>query len=248
MLTSHIVFTNGARVRNLLGRVHKCEHTRFPAFWRGDRVKVQCRTCRDILGDSLDFVLRHWSKHHFPFCMLFPFVATSFERIPLLCIPITHYCTYVSKWVNWRKCVHSDISRPICRDPLTADNCVHEKILGNTRNGCRKLLINLGRISQPDQSAQGLTKAPLCVPIPRQECLGTKCEHSDSCFDALDTRKLLINLGRISQPDQSAQGLTKAPLCVPIPRQECSGTKCEHSDSCFDALDNSSEPCWFHLV
>ena len=149
--------TNGAPVRNLLGRAHKCEHTRFQAFWRGDRVKVQCRTCRDILGDGLGFVLRHWSKHHFPIWMLFPFVTTSFERIPLLCIPITHCCTYVSKWVNWSKCVHSDIWRPICRDPLTADNCDHEKILGNTRNGCRKLLINLGRISQPDQSTQGLT-------------------------------------------------------------------------------------------
>lgn len=165
MLTSYIVSTNGARVRNLLGRVHKCEHTRLPAFWRGDRVKVQCRTCRDILVDGLNFVLRHWSKHHVPICMLFPFVATSFERIPLLCIPITHCCTHISKWVNWRKCVHSDMS-----------------ILVAFRNR---------------------TKVP--------------------------------------------KGWQKYHF-VSIPRQECSGTKCEQSESCLDALDYSSEPCWFDSV
>ena len=159
MLTSHIVSTNGTRVRNLLGRAHECEHTRFRAFWRGDRVKVQCRTCRDILGDGLDFVLRHWSKHHFPMCVLFPFVTTSFERIPLRCIPITHCCTHVSKWVNWSKCVHSDMS-----------------ILVAFRNRTKV--------------AKGWQNNHF-VPISRQECSGTKCEHSDSCFDALDNSREL---------------------------------------------------------
>ena len=157
MLTSLSVHQRCPRTKLAGPRAQMLTQTRFQAFWRGDRVKVQCRTCRDILGDGLDFVLRHWSKHHFPICMLFSFVTTSFEKIPLLCIPITHFCTHVSKWVNWSKCVHSDIWRPTCRNPLTADNCEHEKIVGNTGNGCRKLLINLGRILQPDQSTLGLT-------------------------------------------------------------------------------------------